>query len=89
MGTGYGVYIYKADVDEPSFIDSLLRSSFSYHYRVTRLTEKRLETILAQVKASTFSDPELLGDHERCYRCSDGAAGRRCAAGVDQRQRFC
>ncbi|MCB9104614.1 MAG: hypothetical protein H6633_10275 [Anaerolineales bacterium] len=73
MGTGYGVYIYKADVDEPSFIDSLLRSSFSYHYRVTRLTEKRPETILAQVKASTFSDPELLGDFTRSRESTTNA----------------
>ncbi|MCB0167353.1 MAG: FxLYD domain-containing protein [Anaerolineae bacterium] len=65
MGTGYGVYIYKADVNEPSFIDSLLRPSFSYHYRVTRLAKDTPETILAQVNASTFPTSELLGDFAR------------------------
>lgn len=65
MGTGYGVYVYKADVVEPSFVDSLLRSSFNYQYRITRLKEKAPETILAQANASTFPAPELLSDFTR------------------------
>lgn len=73
MGTGYGVYIYKADVTEPSFIDSLLRPSFSYHYRVTRLAENAPETILAQVKASTFPAPKLLGDFTRSRETTTNA----------------
>lgn len=64
MGTGYGVYIYKANVNKATFIDSLLRSNFSYNYRVTNRAEPGQETILAQVQASTFVEPILHGDFE-------------------------
>ncbi|MCB0194405.1 MAG: FxLYD domain-containing protein [Anaerolineae bacterium] len=62
MGTGYGVYIHKANINEPSFIDSLLRSNFNYKYRVTRLEKRGQEAILAQIKANTFVEPTLLDD---------------------------
>jgi hypothetical protein len=55
MGSGYGVYIHKADVNEPAFVDKLLRSGLAYSYRVTRLETGR-EFVLAQTRADTLGD---------------------------------
>lgn len=53
MGSGYGVYIHKADVDEPAFVDNMLRPGLSYRYRVARL-ESQQEVVLAQTVAATL-----------------------------------
>lgn len=55
MGSGYGVYIHKADVSEPAFVDKLLRPGLAYSYRVTRL-ETNGEVVLAQTQAITLED---------------------------------
>ncbi|MCL4300094.1 MAG: FxLYD domain-containing protein [Anaerolineae bacterium] len=55
MGSGYGVYIHKADVNEPAFVDKLLRPGLAYRYRVTRLETGR-EIVLAQTQANTLGD---------------------------------
>ena len=54
MGSGYGVYLYKAEVVQPTYIDALLRPGMTYNYRITRLDPKQ-ELVLAQIKAATFS----------------------------------
>jgi hypothetical protein len=53
MGSGYGVYIHKADVSEPAFVDKTLRPGLAYRYRVTRLESHR-EVVLAQTVAATL-----------------------------------
>jgi|GEM_PF-918822 len=53
MGSGYGVYIHKADVSEPAFVDKMLRPGLAYRYRVTRLESHR-EVVLAQTAAATL-----------------------------------
>jgi hypothetical protein len=55
MGSGYGVYIYKARTTQPAFIDKLLRSGLTYSYRITQLEADR-EVVLAQVNTETFAD---------------------------------
>lgn len=66
MGRGYGVYIHKADVNEPAFVDKLLRPGLAYRYRVTRL-ETGGEIVLAQTQADTLGDQtvteRLSGQH--------------------------
>ena len=58
MGSGFGVYVYKARTDQPTYIDKLLRSGRAYSYRLTRF-ENDQEVVLAQVKANTFNiEPE-------------------------------
>jgi hypothetical protein len=47
MGSGYGVYIYKAEVNEPAFVDKFLRQGMLYSYRVTHLKTHQ-EVVLAQ-----------------------------------------
>jgi len=59
MGSGYGVYIYKAQTVEPTFIDGLLRPGVNYSYRVTRL-ENQQEMVLAQVNVATFRSKQAI-----------------------------
>ena len=51
MGSGYGVYIYKAQTDQPTFIDKILYSGRPYIYQITQVNSKE-ETILTQVQAA-------------------------------------
>ncbi|NJN95766.1 MAG: hypothetical protein HC875_17485 [Anaerolineales bacterium] len=53
MGSGYGVYVHKADVSESAFVDNMLRPGRAYRYRVTRL-ENQQEIVLAQTAAATL-----------------------------------
>jgi hypothetical protein len=53
MGSGYGVYIFKARSNQPTFIDETLRPGLAYSYRLTRL-EAEHEVVLAQVNTATF-----------------------------------
>ncbi len=53
MGSGYGVFIYKAATNQANFIDELLRPGMAYSYRITRLAAQK-EVVLAQVNAATF-----------------------------------
>lgn len=53
MGSGYSVYIHKADVNEPAFVDKMLRPGMAYSYRVTRL-EPTQEVVLAQSHTTTL-----------------------------------
>ncbi len=55
MGSGYGVYVYKAKVDQPTFIDEMLRPNMTYSYRIARLEAKH-ETVLAQINTATFGN---------------------------------
>jgi hypothetical protein len=56
MGSGYGVYLHKADVQEAAFVDKMLRPGMAYSYRVTRL-EADQEVVLAQTHTATFGQP--------------------------------
>ena len=56
MGSGYGVYIYKAQTAaQPAFLDEMLRPGMTYHYRITHLPTKQ-EIILAQAAVTTTDD---------------------------------
>jgi hypothetical protein len=56
MGTGYGVYVYKAHTSsQPTFVDEMLRPGMTYRYRFTHL-EAGQEIFFAQAQASTFGD---------------------------------
>jgi hypothetical protein len=61
MGSGYGVYIYKASTPLPAFVDRFLRPGLSYSYRLSWLVGQQ-ETILAQLKAATFATIGLSGN---------------------------
>lgn len=54
MGSGFGVYLHKAQTTQPAFIDRQLRFGTIYNYRLTK-TEKDQPQILAQVWAATFA----------------------------------
>lgn len=58
MGSGYGVYVYRATVDEPAFVDKLLQPGRAYSYRLTQFKAGQ-ENVLAQVEANTFEDERL------------------------------
>jgi hypothetical protein len=54
MGSGYGLYVYKALTTQPAFIDKLLRPHTTYRYRLTQL-EAGQELVLAQIEAHTLT----------------------------------
>ncbi len=53
MGSGYGVYVYKGQTSQTTFIDQQLRAGMTYSYRLTRL-EIGPEVMMAQMKTETF-----------------------------------
>lgn len=53
MGTGYGVFVYKAETTEAAFVDEMLRKGLTYSYRITQLNGDQ-ETVLAQTQTTTF-----------------------------------
>lgn len=59
MGSGYGVFIYKAAANQATFIDEMLRPGMAYSYRITRLAAQE-EIVLAQVNAATFSSERVV-----------------------------
>lgn len=61
MGTGYGVYVYKARTTEPAYLDELLRSGMAYTYRITQMEDDR-EVVLAQAGTTTFGQRVSAGD---------------------------
>ncbi len=52
MGSGYDVYIYKADAAEPAFVDKFLRPATFYSYRINHLKANQ-EVALAQTYTAT------------------------------------
>lgn len=52
MGTGYGLYLFKAETDQPQLTDTGLRAGSRYHYRVGSVTPTG-ETAVAWAKAVT------------------------------------
>jgi hypothetical protein len=54
MGSGYGVYIYKAEVLEPTFIDEPLRASHTYHYQITS-RESGQEIVFSQAAVTPLN----------------------------------
>ena len=63
MGTGYGVYVYKAETQEQALIDTKLRAGLRYQYRVGSITPQG-EQVLARANATT------------AYRTESQAGGR-------------
>jgi len=61
MGTGYGVYVYKARIIEPAYVDELLRSGMAYTYRIAQMEGGR-EVVLARTETTTFGQRVLVGD---------------------------
>jgi hypothetical protein len=55
MGTGYGVFVYKGETDQPAFVDKLLRAGLSYRYQITGQPASQT-VVLAQLQADTFAD---------------------------------
>jgi hypothetical protein len=60
MGSGYGVYVYKAAVTQPAFVDKLLQPGMIYNYRLTQVKNGQ-EIILAQASTATFTNDGLGG----------------------------
>jgi len=52
MGTGYGVYVFKAETEQPTLTDSYLRPGLTYQYRVGAVTSKG-EVALAWADGAT------------------------------------
>ncbi|MDH3676523.1 MAG: FxLYD domain-containing protein, partial [Anaerolineae bacterium] len=61
MGSGFGIYVYKARTDQPTFIDTRLRSGRTYSYRLT-MYKANQELVLAQVRADTFATAATIKD---------------------------
>ncbi len=59
MGSGYGVYIHRAQTSELAFIDKLLHAGTNYTYRLTHLDENQ-EVMLAQASAGTFTSRDVV-----------------------------
>ncbi|MBN1217902.1 MAG: hypothetical protein JXM69_03150 [Anaerolineae bacterium] len=56
MGTGYGVFVYKAHTAaQPAFVDEMLRPGMTYRYRITQMAGRQ-ETVFARVDLTTFAD---------------------------------
>jgi hypothetical protein len=55
MGTGYGVYIFKAETDRPELTDTALRAGLRYDYRIQTATPAG-ETAIAWAKVETPAD---------------------------------
>lgn len=60
MGSGFGVYLYKTEVNEPAFVDKTLRTGRSYRYRVTYTTANQ-EVVLAQTEMTTLGSGSAPG----------------------------
>jgi len=54
MGSGFGVYIHKAQATQATFIDRQLRFGANYNYRLVQQENQR-PVVLAQVTSSTFA----------------------------------
>ncbi len=59
MGTGYGVYIFKAAVRQPTYLDEMLRPAAIYRYRILQPAAGEKE-VLAQAQAFTFEGETAL-----------------------------
>jgi hypothetical protein len=60
MGSGYGVYVYKAQTGlQPAYVDEMLRPGLTYHYRITHLNSKKEEILLAQAPATPSGDSNI------------------------------
>ncbi|MFN8455795.1 MAG: FxLYD domain-containing protein [Anaerolineae bacterium] len=55
MGSGYGVYLYKTEVNEPAFVDKALKAGVPYCYRVTHVAANQ-EVVLAQTEMATLGN---------------------------------
>jgi len=77
MGSGYGVYIYKASTTQPAYVDQQLRPGMTYNYRVASLVGNN-EIIMGQVRTHTFAQATLVdnanGDPPRGTAASIAAA---------------
>ncbi len=62
MGSGYGVFVYKARTTEPAFVDKQLRPGATYNYRLTRIEAKQ-EIIMAQISIDTFAGELQVGNN--------------------------
>lgn len=60
MGSGYGLYVYKAKTSEAAFIDEMLRPGMTYGYRVTHL-ESGQEVVVSQADSTTFGNEITAG----------------------------
>jgi hypothetical protein len=56
MGTGYGVYLFKAETEENAFTDTSLRTGSRHQYRVASVTRTG-ETAIAQAAVVTSGRP--------------------------------
>lgn len=61
MGSGYGVYVYKARTTQPAYVDETLRPAITYSYRITRL-ETDQEIVFAQARATVSANKTITGD---------------------------
>ncbi|MGQ9785910.1 MAG: FxLYD domain-containing protein [Anaerolineae bacterium] len=58
MGSGFGIYILRAEVEGNSFVDTHLRPTTAYHYRVVALKHDN-ERLLTNLTVTTPPQPAL------------------------------
>ena len=63
MGSGYGVFVFKAQTTQPSYNDEQLRSGMAYSYRLTR-HEANQEVVLAQIRANSSANETVASKPE-------------------------
>ena len=74
MGTGYGVYLFKAETEQPAVTDTSLRAGSRYQYRVGSIMPSG-ETIVAWASAITPVRPDLqAGEHATFASVEDTSA---------------
>jgi hypothetical protein len=61
MGSGYGVFIYKAQTMQPAHIDKYLEPDAIYRYRITTVADNQ-EQFLAQTAVNTFDHTSAASD---------------------------
>jgi len=60
MGTGYGVYIFKAETDENRLMETGLQSGLAYRYRIGAVTSAG-EMVVAYAAATTPGNASVVG----------------------------
>lgn len=60
MGSGYGVYVYKANTTDSTFVDGGLRADTNHRYRVTRVDAGQ-EAIVAEAMGTTLGNEKTNG----------------------------
>ncbi|GAB4529300.1 MAG: hypothetical protein Kow0063_06240 [Anaerolineae bacterium] len=74
MGTGYGVYLYKAEVESNQFTDTNLRAGRRYQYRVGSMTKTGEVTVAVTTSVTAYQPEPRPGDGPDPEKRSPGPA---------------